>query len=494
MALRSSATIVGYGGAAGAGKTNIASLVGALRYGGHPGFTHTIFRKTRPEHLQPGGVWDQLAEFLPRIFPGSRPNASNLSWRLPAGGSIRCEFLDRPEHRLRYMGGATPFVSFDEATHFDEGDALYLVTRQRSTSGVPCQMYLATNPGGPGHDWFFRWFGPWLDPKHALYPTAAGEKRYFRYAHDDKGQPVRAWLPGYVHDPVVKSITFIPGRLEDNPILTHHNPGYEGNLMAVDRVTSMQLRMGDWLIRHMAGTTFSRTGFQVQPVAGRFMPDNMVRKRVRFWDRAGIEGGGDFTAGVLMALIHGDKPRYVIEDVIAVQWSVDKIPDLIWSIAGVKSARDRLEQKLRLANQWTGARASIPLISGSFPVDPPGTVVADEQSPADAGLERAVNFLKEARTHGIPARVLTLSERGSKYSHKGVDIAARMAPLAVESQNGMVYILRGPWNDHFLDGAQAFDGDKNGGYHDDEVDAAAGAYQLLSDFARNGRFTLGRDR
>jgi hypothetical protein len=51
-------------------------------------------------------------------------------------------------------------------------------------------------------------------------------------------------------------------------------------------------------------------------------------RRVRYWDKAGTSGGGDFTAGVKMA--RTDDKRYVVEHIVHGQWS-----------AGERGARSR---------------------------------------------------------------------------------------------------------------------------------------------------------
>jgi hypothetical protein len=48
---------------------------------------------------------------------------------------------------------------------------------------------------------------------------------------------------------MIKSVTFIPGTINDNPILQRRDPGYMGNLLAQDEETKARLLLGNWKIR-----------------------------------------------------------------------------------------------------------------------------------------------------------------------------------------------------------------------------------------------------
>ena len=45
---------------------------------------------------------------------------------------------------------------------------------------------------------------------------------------------------------LVKSVTFVPGTLDDNQSLLEKDPSYEGNLFAQDRKHGSRLRRGCW--------------------------------------------------------------------------------------------------------------------------------------------------------------------------------------------------------------------------------------------------------
>jgi phage terminase large subunit-like protein len=62
------------------------------------------------------------------------------------------------------------------------------------------------------------------------------------------------------------------------------------------------------------GGLFKRSDFRIVEAA----PED-VQARVRYWDKAGTEGGGAYSAGVLMS--RGDDGMFYVEDVVRGQWS-----------------------------------------------------------------------------------------------------------------------------------------------------------------------------
>ena len=65
--------------------------------------------------------------------------------------------------------------------------------------------------------------------------------------------------------------------------------------------------------------------------------------------------------------------------------------------------------------------------------------------------------------------VRTLVETKKKY--------LRWLPLSAQAEQGRVKLLRAPWNDAFLNEAENVSMD--GKSHDDQIDAASGAYEWL---------------
>ena len=174
----------------------------------------------------------------------------------------------------------------------------------------------------------------------------------------------------------------------------------------------------------LGGGMFKRVWFPVLPD----MPTD-VQYWVRFWDCAGTEGGGDWTAGALVGKRRSG--GYVIAGMVHGQWSsgnVDKVID------------------------QTAAS------------DTPRVKVREEQEPGSAG--KSV----------IAARTLRLAG----YDYRGIPSTGskevRWQPLAVQAEAGNVVLVAGPWVEKFLGELEQ----APFGSHDDQLDAAAGGFNEVA--------------
>ncbi len=155
---------------------------------------------------------------------------------------------------------------------------------------------------------------------------------------------------------------------------------------------------------------------------------NEIKKIVRYWDKAGTEAGGAYTAGVLMLWLQDG--RVMVAYVIRRQWS--------------SSEREAHILQTAANDQADWGRVEIYL----------------EQEPGSGGkesAERSVNMLA-----GYPAAADRVT--GGKE--------IRAEPLAAQQQNGHVLVYNAKWTQDFIDEAELF---PNGKYKD-QIDAAAGAF------------------
>lgn len=161
------------------------------------------------------------------------------------------------------------------------------------------------------------------------------------------------------------------------------------------------------------------------------IPDGVTIKHVvRYWDKAN-SASGDFTAGVLMAYC-SDGYFYVL-DVARRQCTSYARNQLMKQVA--ESDRERY-----------------------------GKVVTwHQQDPGSAGKDSA------------EATNLTLVGFPAKYETLSGDKEARSDPLEDAFEGGMMYLLRGTWNEPFVEECVAFPR----GRYDDQVDAASSAYNKL---------------
>lgn len=169
------------------------------------------------------------------------------------------------------------------------------------------------------------------------------------------------------------------------------------------------------------------------------LPEGVTIKHVvRMWDKANSTRG-DFTVGVLMA--YCSDGNFYIVDVTRGQWT--------------SYERDQKMLKTAMLDREMYGKVYI----------------WHQQDPGSAGKDSA-----EATNRllmGYPVKFETVT--GDKPS--------RSEPLESACQGGMVYLLKGAWNEAFIDECVAFDR----GRYDDQVDAASGAYSKLLKLTKKGQ-------
>jgi predicted phage terminase large subunit-like protein len=396
-----------YGGAAGGGKTD-ALVIAALEHVHRANYTAIIFRRTFPE-LE-GKVIPVAREWYPH--EGGVYRGDTHAWTFPSGARIMFAHLQREDDVFRYQGHEFQFIGFDELTHFTERQYTYLLTRLRTTAGVPLAMRAGTNPGGPGHDWVFKRWGPWLNPESS---KRAKPGQVLRYRNTPDG--------GEWCDTGRFSRVFFPAYAKDNP---HLNEDYTENLLGQDRVTRAQLLDGNWLVKPAAGAYFQRGWFKWLETA----PEDYVA-RVRRWDLASTEDGGDWTVGVRMT-----RPRasglWVIDDVVRVRMRPEGVKRTVLATAAM---------------------------------DGNGTQIVLPQDPGQAGKAQVEDYIRDLAGYNARAE----RETGDKVT--------RAQPFSAQCEAGNVALVRAPWNEAFLQSIEAF---PDPGVHDDDVDAAAGAFTTIS--------------
>lgn len=154
---------------------------------------------------------------------------------------------------------------------------------------------------------------------------------------------------------------------------------------------------------------------------------------VRVWDFAGTEkkqgNDPDYTVGVFMTLFDG---RVWIVDIVRGRWEA----------AGVESVTKQTAMR-----------------------DGQETPILLKEEPGSSGKAVSAHYQRRVL---LGYAVRAKPDTGSKV--------LRAQPLAAAIEAGNVSIVRGAWNDAFLDEARVFPA----GAHDDQVDAAASAFLELT--------------
>lgn len=423
----SPADIVIYGGAAGGGKS-YGLLLDPLRHYNNQHFGGIIFRRTAVQVRNEGGLWDESMKVYPHLL--GRPRETLLEWRFPSGMAMGFSSLEYDKDVLNWQGAQIPWIGFDELTHFSETQFFYMMSRNRSTSGVKPKIRATTNPDP---DSFVRKFiDYWIGEDGFAIPERSGKIRWFIRYHDeiiwaDSREEIYEKY-GDGEEIVPKSVTFIAAKLQDNQILMKKDPAYLGNLLALNRVDRERLLGGNWNVRASAGSLFKREWFPVLD----HLPGGYIQV-LRFWDRAATKPSEsskdpDWTRGLLLY----------------------KYPDNTFVVADIRSLRDTPGQVETL-------------IKNTATQDGYQVKVMSQQDPGSAGVAEAEHFIKMLA--GFNVDVMTTSK----------DKVTRAKPVSAQSEWGNIRVLRAPWNETFFAELENFPD----GAHDDIVDVLSGAFNEL---------------
>ena len=422
--MASPADIAVYGGAAGGGKS-WALLLEPLRCVDVPGFTAVIFRRTSTQVRNAGGLWDESERLYPHV--GGSPLEYRLQWEFPSGATISFGHLEHESDKLDWLGAEVALLGFDELTMFSESQFWYMLSRNRSTCGVRPYVRATCNPDADS--WVADLVAWWID-QDTGFPIAerSGRIRWFVRVNDrlewaDDPEDLVLRFPRSRP----RSFTFIAANLSDNPKLEALNPDYRANLEALPLVDRERLLGGNWKIRQVSGNLFRQPWFRLckaVPSEGR---------AVRYWDKAGSTTDGDFSCGVLMHVHDG---QYYIADVVRGRWSPKERNDVMHQTAEMDLARYGLGR----VDLWI------------------------EREPGHNALE-STNILSQKLARFAP-----------RFDKVATNKETRAKPLSAAIEAGNVAVLNAAWTKGFIDELCAF---PNPRVHDDQVDAASGAFNKL---------------
>lgn len=431
------ADIAIFGGKAGAGKT-WAIVNEPLLHIHDPEYTCVTFRRTSPQIKNPGGLRDESNKVYPKY--DAVQNKTSFEYTFPSGARIKHAAMQYENNRYDWQGAQICGIFFDELTHFEESQFFYMLARNRSMCSVKPYIRATTNPDADS--WVAKFLAWWIDPVTGYaIPERSGVLRWFVRLHDeihwaDDPQKLIDKFSTADDDAKPKSVTFIIGDLKENKALLENNPGYIGNLEALDFVERSRLKDGNWKIRASSGNVFKLKWFDENHY--RIAPVEFI-DMCRYWDLGGSDSPkADFTVGLLMGKT-AEKKFYVL-DVQRGQWTPDERDSRIW-----RQLKEDYEQfgiiKTRI--EWV-----------------PGIAAA------------VINGIIQG---GEGYDIRDDHPNGSKYS--------RAQPVSAATEAGLVLIpdaADAPWVDPFVNECIAFSDNPKEYYKDDQVDGCSGAYNELT--------------
>ena len=426
MFLESKADVVLYGGGAGSGKT-FALLMECLRHLNVPNFYTLFLRRTKAEIKLPGGPIDESRNIFP-LFNGEYSD-SYMKWSFPSGAKVQFAGIELEKDLENFKGSQCPLIIFDEVSGFSERMFNYMLSRNRSSTGVRPYVRATCNPTSQG--WLRKLVDWWIGDDGLPIESRCGVVRWFvrrgedTHWYDSKEEAESIWGD----DAMPKSFTFINATVKDNLKI---DPAYEANLKSLTRVEREALYLGNWDVSANTGSYFQR-GWCEFVKQGDVPP---AKSEMRAWDTASTEPSEvnpdpDFTVGVKIRLAV-DGYYYIMH-----------------------SARDRrrpsgVKQMMRKYAESDGLKCSVGL-------------------PLDAGGAGRAVFEDHAKN------LIGFKFKKCKTTKSKLE---RFEPFSAAAEAGLIKIVEGDWNDEYCRELENFVGDGKG--HDDQVDATSDAFNNLS--------------
>lgn len=443
------ATVVFYGGGKGSGKSWAGGLE-AAKYFDTPGYNAVIFRRNSNELSGAGGIWDDTERIYPHL--NGTPVESRLSWSFPSGANIQLSHLQHDKDVRKWFGRSITRIVFDEAQFFTAKQFWQLLGCLRSTCGVPVRFTLTFNPDPDS--WLVDFVAPYLDEAGFPKRELSGKVRWFGQhkgklmTFETREEGEQAGVDG------LKSYTYIPALLWDNPALLKKDPEYLDTLKSLPPVERAQFLDGCWMSQKGAGDLFQQSWFTTlvhgtlaRRVAGQ-PDDREIVRWVLAADLAGTATAGNQVPDcpVERSTVTGRDPDWT-RIILLGQFRDGRI--VVWNMWSYRDVPGAIELAIaRIAKEC-----------------PKGTTVVLSQDPGQQGIHQMASYKKTlagiARLDsGLPLNPIYVAKYASRVVFKGL-VMVRDRDVA-------------PWNPEFFRELEGYSSDGTcTTKHDDIVSAFA---------------------
>lgn len=257
-------------------------------------------------------------------------------------------------------------------------------------------------------------------------------------AKEENGTPVKHInLPGIIDDPEIRKTVrprrlvkkyvndlLDPVRLAKKDLLKLRSPHKLGEYGFAGQILQIPVPLGGGMFKT------GRITIDTPPPLRHFV------ELVRYWDKAGTEGAGCFTAGVKMG--RDAKDRFWILDVVHGQW----------------------ESNAREAT----IKQTAQMDAGSVGGDKNKTVIGVEQEPGSGGKDSALATVKNLAGYIV------------RLDRPTGDKVVRADSFSVQVNGENVYMVEAPWNAKYIEELKHFPHST----YNDQVDASSGAFLMMT--------------
>lgn len=245
---------VGYGGAAGGGKTDLGAGLALTEHR-----RSAIFRR---EKAQTEGIIQRMIEIVGHaVGLNNQKGIWNLNDERAGQRLIEFAGLDNPLDHQRWQGRAHDLKYYDEVTEMREFQVRFTKGWNRTSDpSVRCRVLMGFNPPTTKEgEWVLDYFGPWLNDAHPFkaddgdlrFATTVGGKDMWVETLEPfvmfKGEPLYDFDPAdFGPEKIItpKSRTFISSRTKDNYFYVRS--GYIASLQALPEPLRSQMLEGDF--------------------------------------------------------------------------------------------------------------------------------------------------------------------------------------------------------------------------------------------------------
>lgn len=241
------ADIVLYGGEAGGGKS-FSITYEHVKWIYIKNYEGIIARKNFSQIFDAGGLWQEACRIYPH-FGGVGIRGERPMFRFPSGARVVFKHSNYEADVERiWKGVQSPLITPDEITEFSKREFLYMMSRNRSMTGIRPYIRATCNPDPNSFvremiDW-------WIGPDGLAIDERCGVIRYFvhrggKFVWADTKEELEK---KFGEKCLPKSFTFIRGRLSENKMMGEMvgEGQYEASLENLDEGDRHALSGGNW--------------------------------------------------------------------------------------------------------------------------------------------------------------------------------------------------------------------------------------------------------